>query len=319
MKNKDFLLLTFALLISGLLQAQSPKLPGDTISLIPVHFDDTTNFHMITIDTSSCNIWQIGTPSKSLFSQAYSLPFSMMTDTANIYSSGVHSWFEVNVGQWQGRRWISFMHKYDTDTLKDGGYITISWDNGISWRNILHDTIWGAGTPGYGDWFNFCKNIYSPSDSLSNNQPGFSGSSNGWVHTVLAWYYIPVKQNPGDSILLRFNFVSDSIGNNREGWMIDNFNIYEIELMGGIGETDIQSCVGLFPNPMNQSATLHLDKCYQHVQIDVYSTEGRLVESRSYSNTEQVNFERGNLTRGLYFLKVHMDRLYQENLKLLIR
>lgn len=89
--------------------------------------------------------------------------------------------------------------------------------------------------------------------------------------------------------------------------------------MGGIGENDIQSRIGLFPNPMSQSATLHLDQCYQHLQIDVYSSEGRLVESRSYSNTGQVEFERGKLLRGFYFLRVHMDSLHQENLKLLIR
>jgi hypothetical protein len=165
----------------------------------------------------------------------------------------------------------------------------------------------------------FNKNIYSADDSLCNHQPGFSGSSNGWVHTVLAWHYIPMKHNPYDTMILRFNFVSDSLNNNREGWMIDNLNIYAIELGGGMRENNIQRRVSVFPNPINQSATLQLDQTCHSVRIDVYNSEGRLLESRSYYNTAQIEFEKKALTGGLYFLRVQMDDKHRESLKLLIR
>lgn len=323
MKNTHFLLLVFTFSASGLVQAQSPKLPGDTIFIHPVHFDDTTGMNMITLDTTSGNIWQIGPPSKTLFNQALSPPYALMTDTANTYGQGVESWFEINLGHWWGGVWLSFMHKYDTDTLADGGYITISWDNGLTWRNILHDSLIGIVSPftsqfGW-DPTPFNKNIYSANDSLCNHQPGFSGSSNGWVHTVLAWHYIPVKYSIYDTMILRFNFVSDSLNNNREGWMIDNLNVYAIELMGGMSENNTHSRVSVFPNPMNQSATLQLDQTCRNVRIEVYSSEGRWLESRNFSNTRQIEFEKQTLTTGLYFLRVHMDNTHQESLKLLIR
>ena len=124
-------------------------------------YNETINFEspssMVWIDdTQENNIWQIGTPQKDYFDQAYSPPYAILSDTIESYGENLHSSFIVSVKGWS---WfggspsiLTFKHKFDTDTLTDGGYIDVSYDSGESWVSIIHDTTmyncnW---TPGFG-------------------------------------------------------------------------------------------------------------------------------------------------------------------------
>ena len=117
---------------------------GGLINLIDFESTDS----LFTIDTSfTGNIWQIGTPSKLFFDSAWSVPNAVLTDTLNFYPPNNFSVFTIKIsdtawGQPQlNRSSISYNHKFDTDSLYDGGYIEISYDGGTSWTNIANDSI----------------------------------------------------------------------------------------------------------------------------------------------------------------------------------
>ena len=114
--------------------------PGDTVGIWTViTFEEPSPY--IHINPSAQNIWQIGAPQKIFFNSAYSVPNTIVTDTINFYPVNNQSSFDLYVGAFNmGGMWgwnypldifIDFRHKYDTDTLIDGGYITVSWDKWI--------------------------------------------------------------------------------------------------------------------------------------------------------------------------------------------
>jgi hypothetical protein len=165
---------------------------------------DTINFEsdnnsFIKIDTSqNGSIWKIGVPSKSYFDSAYTEPNAIFTDTSDSYPNNSFSYFDLiikdtlpfNFFRW-GEGIIGFWHKYDTDSLTDGGYIEVSYNGGNSWVNIIHDTL---------NLEISSVNFYTNSDTITGNIPAFSGHSNGWIYSQFYWFWICLtKDIPADS------------------------------------------------------------------------------------------------------------------------
>src|SRR6266478_1466792 len=77
------------------------------------------------IDTTlSGNIWQIGRPQKVFFDSAFTRPNAIVTDTINYYPKNNVSEFILKTPTFLlccGGVIMRFFHKYDTDTLADGG------------------------------------------------------------------------------------------------------------------------------------------------------------------------------------------------------
>ena len=247
--------------------------PGDTIGT-PYEINFDTGYYYINIDTNSSNLWQIGVPQKVFFNSSYTFPKAIVTDTLNNYPINNSSFFDLYIGNfitpylfYPYDIFFDFWHKFDTDTLKDGCYITVSWDKGLTWTNIINDTIYGqyfgGTTPGY--WNTY---LYSLTDTLYNGEYGFLGKSNGWVHTSFAWLVFPVKLDfPPDTMILRFNFISDSINNNKEGWMIDRIRMFSIDLGGGIHSLLSDNNIAtIYPNPFNNNTEISLNKIYVSCQ-----------------------------------------------------
>ncbi len=172
------------------------------------------------------NLWQIGRPQKVLFTSAYSIPNAIVTDTLSVYPESNTSSFTLKITTWQ-LTWypnyvLGFKHKWDTDSL-DGGFIEFSYDGGLNWRNIFR----GMDTIPYVYQYGFAHDFVP--DTLINGEVGFSGQpdfydpgSSPWIETMICW---PTYQIPslGDSLYIRFSFVSDEVPSLRDGWMIDNF------------------------------------------------------------------------------------------------
>jgi len=320
--KKYFTILLSLCFLSIAISAQNYKAPGDTLGMHIINFDDTSNIKYIHIDTSNQNLWQIGKPQKTIFSSAYSIPNAILTDTINDYPINNYSYFDLYAGFFNFPFFsmimiIDFWHKYDSDTLKDGGYITVSWDKGLSWMNIIKDTVYMWETP---EWNEFTFNLYSENDTLFNGEYGFSGSSNGWKKTGIAWFTQPVKLDfPPDTMIIRFNFISDSINDNKEGWMIDNIRLYGIELMGEINNVSINNnFVKIAPNPFNTNTDISFDKQYNNIKIDIYDIQGKLMETQNYIKTNRIKFNRNNLKNGLYFLKFTLDKNITKTAKIII-
>lgn len=275
-------------------------------------YNETINFEnpssMVWIDdTQENNIWQIGTPQKEYFNQSFSIPYAILTDTLQSYEENIHSSFIVSV---KGRSWfrgspakLSFKHKFDTDTLTDGGYIDVSYNSGETWLRIIHDTTmfncnW---TPGFGF---YPQNFYSDNDTLFNGEPGFSGKSDSWENASFEWYYcIGVKDDFPDSLMIRFNFISDDIASDKEGWMIDDIKLQSFEC-SSVSENENLISSTIYPNPINSNSVLEIGglngKTYG---IEIYDLNGRKIYSR-LENTTSFPLHDISFEPGIYFYQI---------------
>lgn len=289
------------------------KVPGDITGIWNViNFDSTVNY--IHIDTSAQNIWQIGRPQKALFNSAYSAPNAMITDSHNAYPANNHSFFDLYVGSFNSQMYpynlfFDFYHKYDTDTLKDGGYITVSWDKGLTWANIIHDTNCAMYCTPSWSFLVPEPNLYADSDTLFNGELGFSGRSNGWIHSIMAWHDIPIKTiNPSDTMIIRFHFISDGFDHQKEGWMIDQIRLYSVDLGGEIRELiNVGDIANVFPNPFDNATEIAFTESFQTIQVDVYDLQGKLVGQQKYPSGNSFRFQGNNLKSGTYYLKMLLD------------
>ena len=310
----------FAFLLTTLqLFAQMKEFVWDTIKF-------EKPYEYLEIDTSNQNIWQIGEPAKVFFDSAFSLTNAILTDTLNFYPLNNNSYFDLKIGEfnYSSFYWhdvfIEIKHKFDTDTLKDGGFITVSYDAGLTWTNIINDTFSQCISPG--NHWEGSLNLYDEEDTLFNGEFGFSGHSDDWVTTWFAWYCIPcgTKSNSyyvGDTMIVRFNFISDSIENNREGWMIDNIKLYSVDLGGGID--DIKSLeFNIFPNPINETATVELSS-YKEIELTVINIQGQVIKQEKYFNNQPIVIERSKLKSGIYFVKIRTSNNSVGIKKLIVR
>lgn len=270
-----------------------------------ITFEDPYEF--LLIDSLPGNIWEVGVPQKAVFNSAFSLPNAIVTHTANTYPAGNHSRFILKIGEFNYEGyypWDIFMeitHQYHTDTLLDGGYITVSYDNGQTWMNIIRDTVYEEVTP---SWEN--ENLYNENDTLYNGEFGFSGNSGGWITTWYSWHIIPVDHTwyPGDTMMIGFNFISDSLDTGRDGWMIDNIVLYAEDLGGSIGEK-AQADWELFPNPAFDRISISSAFELQGARFRICNAAGQVAHSGVLNGNI---IDVSGLQRGLYFLIIDGPR-----------
>ncbi len=324
MKNLTLLLMLSLTALQSF--AQYSAMYPDTVNLDTITFEEP--YEYIQIDTSSQNLWQIGEPGKIFFDRSYSLKNAIVTDTLNTYPINNISHFDLKIGQFNTECYpyclfIEIKHKYDTDTLKDGGFITVSYDEGLTWTNIINDSIGDYDvTPGI-NWYpgrEGSKFLYTNSDTLFNGEPGFSGNSKDWVTTSFAWFFLPVSnifQFIGDTILIRFNFISDKIENKREGWMIDNIRLFYVDFGGGTNEPKPLD-VSISPNPFSETAFVQLDD-YRELTLGIYNIQGQLVSNKKYFDNQAIIINRDKLNSGVYFVKIKTKKNIIAIKKLIVR
>jgi len=213
---------------------------------------------------------------------------------------------------------ISFFHKMNTDTLMDGEYITVSYDMGNTWQNVIDDTCdWFDQTPkNFGYWG---KLLYTNEDTLFNGEKGFSGSISDWQEVMFEWVSMAVKKGDNsynDTMVVRFNFISDGTENAREGWMIDNLRLIVIDYGGNIHENSLISNLEIFPNPIKDKAIIRTKDKQQINNIELFSIAGQLIRSYTVNNFEY-NLKTGDLPSGIYFVKCNFG-YESETIKVLI-
>jgi len=117
---------------------------GDNYCLF---FDNGDNLDHLFIDTVNYpeNIWQIGRPQKTVFNEAQSLPNVMITDTLNSYPVNNSSIFIikdiVSYGMMEGIENLTGYFNVQSDSLNDYGKIEFSPDKGITWYDLIADTV----------------------------------------------------------------------------------------------------------------------------------------------------------------------------------
>lgn len=242
---------------------------------------DTANYFFIDT-TQTNNLWQIGTPSKTVFNSAYSVPIAMVTDTLNIYPDGNISSFEFVI-RTDDATYISFWHRFNTDSLADGGVIEVSTDGGSTWTNIINATQFTL------------TNFYPSSNTVSSNsnKPGFTGNL-GWIKSTIQGYAL-------NFVRFRFTFTSDITNTNKDGWMIDSF---DFTCLGtGINEINLNSPFQIFPNPTSNIVYIRSDNTVKLKTAEIKDILGKTIFT-SYKTTLDLT----PLPSGLYFLVITTDK-----------
>jgi len=277
-------------LTSQIFKPYSPLLNTDSLSLRPL---DT----MILISDTASNIWQIATTSKFPFDSAYRVNLAITTDSINSYSNNLNSSFCIKLLDtnlpW-GSSMISFYHRYETDSLIDGGIIEVSNTNGNDWINIKNDTI----SP-------FNNFIGLPTDTIRGGNYGYSGSSHGWKYAEFFWvWYLLVKGSGIDYPevpMLRFRFQSDSVNTHKKGWMISNIVLRGYAAFGSVSKLKDEQ-VQVYPNPAKDIVHLiYAGKSMKNIKIEVFDDLGQLEMSKisDISNIDLTKF-----AKGVYILKI---------------
>jgi hypothetical protein len=255
-----------------------------------IHFDDSSYLNFIEIDSISNpnNIWQVGTPNKNNFIGAVTPPNVIVTDTVNPYPINDTSSFYIHYvasyvpGGWTGTS-LQIEYRIDSDIGNDYGYVEFSPDNGLTWVNYMTDTI-----------YNDCYYMY---DTV------FTGFSEDWEYA--SYYNNPWCFNMqfGDSMMYRITFISDSIQSNRDGWMIDNIDLYDV--WEGVDDHTKTLKFHIFPNPATSSINIISDIDLNGCNAHIYNQIGQLVSS---TNLEQNSIPVTSLQSGLYILGIMTDK-----------
>ena len=316
---KKILLIISLSLITSFLSAQLPMGYYESISFdppSPVYISINVTDTILQIDKSIVgNIWQIGKPQKTIFNSAYSLPNAIVTDTIYNYPPNNLSAFNFKIFDpaWMSLTApsacidISFMHKFDTDSLKDGGYVEISYNNGATWTNIANDT-------------NILGNPYFYNQSgsppiIANGNAAFTGSSHGWQQAAIGGVDWNLFSNPYP-VYLRFVFYSDSILTNKEGWMIDNLGTCMgcANCMPGIEEKQGKGLISIYPNPATTSLTI---ESQQQSTLEILNIQVQTIRQQRIQQGK-TDIDISGLAKGVYILrfqtneKVEVTRIIKE-------
>ncbi|CAN5421743.1 hypothetical protein BH11BAC2_BH11BAC2_22250 [soil metagenome] len=270
------------------------------------------NSILIELDTNSSNIWQIGPPQKTLFYDAATQPNVIITDTINYYPANDTSRFIAKVWMNFGNFGIfalQWKQKLDLDTAFDGGIIEYSTDTGRTWVNVFNNPY----------VYNFYGFDTANADTLIGGEYAFSGTDTTWKDIWLCFDYSWLQQFiPNDTLLFRFSLVTDSINNNKEGWVIDNMlaHITFIHTVKEINQTDY---LNVYPNPTNGILNIAGEKLTEfHIieHMELINSEGRIVEQWNNLPTK-FWFDTKKYEEGMYLLKVKTN-LKTETLPIVI-
>jgi hypothetical protein len=236
------------------------------------------------------NIWQIGSPQKVLINEAYSLPNVIITDTENPYPVNDTSSFIVKHAEMGGisYTWANELAGYyyvNSDSLHDYGTIEISLDQGITWINLITDSIYSS----YYQWL-------TPKPILTGNSYGWQ---NFWVSLQDLGYVFNV--NPGDTIFFKFSFISDSIQNSFDGLAFDNIQFCDV--FEGIPEIQNNDLIVIYPNPVNHLLSIQRTTNSSLENIEIFNQSGQLLFKIENFDSGYLDIENMKLRDGLYFLK----------------
>ena len=301
-----------------------------------LNFEDTTVINQVFYTDTFLDpqhIWQIGIPNKPLFDSAYSQPNAIVTLLDSALPPNVNASFIIGIPDsiyqlYQFNAYIgsalTFVHKFDFDSTRGGGYVEYSVDSGSHWHPVLMN---GARYLSYYPYTSiYCitgnfgipqmvdgQYIYAPSwwsyipmDTTPLGIPYFTGTDSNWIHdTIVMPSPLGEKTYQNIPFLFKFTAFTDSNSLPREGWMIDNigFQGYVFSCPGGINEIN-SSHIKVYPDPVTDGFTLSLTGAgIQDYSISIMDLTGRELLYREEQEPE-LTLKRGDIVAGSYFIKV---------------
>jgi hypothetical protein len=192
----------------------------------------------------------------------------------------------------------------DSDSLLDGGIIEVSRDYGTTWTNVIEDQT---------NMLFLSNELYGSSDTLFSGEKGFSGT---FVdrYTEIEWVWMfPIKDFPTDTMYYRFRFISDTINNQKEGWMISDISFSYADLGTGIEEV-APFDFSIAPNPSN--GLIEANSKSDVKKAILRDLNGNVVQIESLENKKVLNYS--GLSQGIYFLQLQTSDDHLSQIKRLI-
>ena len=273
--------------------------------------DLATDTSFIVIDTSnSCKTWTFGHSYKEVF-DSIDTPFGIVTDTINSYEDNLDCGFILKIppSYLAPTSLLFFEHKYETDSLFDGGYLEYSCNQGQTWHNF--NSSWQY-PPEQILYYNYAVH------SLNDTIPFFTGTNEGWQWSGIQfiWQYPVMKPDEtrwqecqnfpwsSDSLYIRFHFISDAVNNNKAGWMIRNIVIGNADQGGSISEFSSKP-LKIFPNPATEKISIELPPNSGKLGSILISDIAGNVVLRA---TEAIGIDVSALSSGIYFVLAETDK-----------
>ncbi len=257
----------------------------------------------IILDTSSTNIWQIGKPQKAIFDSAATLPNVLITDTINYYPNNNISrfYFGFKTSSFNPFvRTLKWKQKLDLDTTFDGAIVEYSTDSGSTWVNIINNP----------NIYNFYGFDPINKDTLISGEYCFSGKDSNWKEIWLC--FNPSWLTLTDSIAFRYTLKTDSINNNKEGWMVDNFRL-EYTFMHTAKIVAQKNYLHIYPNPTSDFLNIEAERIFGfHIieNMKLYDINGRVLEEWKMIPTKFF-IDIKKYTVGNYYLKIKTNKKTQ--------
>lgn len=265
----------------------------------------------IELDTSSTNVWQIGPPHKNIFNAASTVPNALVTDTINYYpinnSSSFYFDADIDAFGW-GILAFQWTQKLDLDEGMDGGLIEYTIDGGNSWQSVFN-------SPYVYSFYGFDQANVS---SIPNHGFAFTGRDSIWKDIWLCFDVSWLNQN--DSMQFKYTLKSDSLENNREGWLIDNFLIHTTIIHTATSEKEQENYLEIYPNPTSGRLEINAQKIngYHLIEeLNLYNVSGRLIKSYGKCPTK-FSIDLSDQSPGVYYLKIKTN-LQTETFRIVVQ
>jgi len=251
-------------------------------------------------------LWQIGIPRKTSFSTAHSHQFAIMTDTVNSFPVNTSASFIVKAKTTQFIFTIlTFYNRFDSDSSNDGGYVEYSVDSGQTWEQISIYSFGGINNE-YGFWLPEWRLGYWPPDTLASGERFFTGTSPEWYQEGIEFPCWAVKTGFSSDLWFKFTFTSDSVPDNKDGWIIDDIEYIDgTWICSGVEEKNpYQNAFSISPNPgYYKFRILFPEPMHEKFSVMIYDIMGRkLIQEENNDGNLPINCSL--LSPGAYFVQL---------------
>lgn len=293
----------------------------EPVSIMPIdscNFDGDSCGYLVDLDTS--NIWVKGFPQKSFFGDARTFPNAIMTDSINPYPKNNNDFVQLDIPivdyMFSSNAYVEFWHKFQFDSLKDGGYFNVSFDDSpyFTKEQLEHYDPFQV----YCEYVDFCGTFYDYDNLFADSINGFSGTIDEWSYTrILFVFYWPIRMSnipfksslvEVDTIHLRFYILTDSIEGGEAGWIIDDFLLGLANLGGSIDQSELNRQLKTYPNPVSNEVNIFIQGLVKtRINIDVFDINGRRAKSFENIFTDEGGYTKLDLTdipSGIWVIKI---------------